>query len=235
MATLILQPVNAQDTKIFESEKYGAEFSYPSDWTVIEKEETPPIYFFISSTGTFPQVTLEAARFLDPEGNPPTLENAIKEVQGDERNTILNSGRYSVNGREFYIESKVSKQESEGTKWLSAMTVTDDGTAYWFKLFGDSEQTYSAGLPVLQQMISSAQLTGLGQEQQGGQGGQFNPFDSSEEEGQNPFEPDTDGQDGEFGNQNPDGSGGDNDDSDAFPQQPSPNGPLCGPGSCVVS
>jgi hypothetical protein len=129
----------------------------------------------------------------------------------------------------------VSKQESEGTKWLSAMTVTDDGTAYWFKLFGDSEQTYSAGLPVLQQMISSAQLTGLGQEQQGGQGGQFNPFDSSEEEGQNPFEPDTDGQDGEFGNQNPDGSGGDNDDSDAFPQQPSPNGPLCGPGSCVVS
>jgi hypothetical protein len=109
------------------------------------------------------------------------------------------------------------------------------GTLYMFKFqsLDDpnnrklSEQMYSAGLNILQSVVTSAVLTGLNLDVfKEGSDSQFNPFESGSSD-QDGF----DGPDSNIGE-----GGGNNGGGNTFPQQqPSEREPSCGPGSCIIS
>lgn len=205
--SLNISPVFSQTTKMYENIALGARILYPSDWNV-EYEGLSVTFRSLDGNSA-----IQLFGILDSDGD---LD--LEEAANVQLNTIklyglnfqiLNRGPTSINGDDFYsLLLKVQFNNGIVAKDLYLFTKAAD-TPYIFKLesLDDqdnrklSDQLYSEGLSILQQMIISAELTGLDldsleQGLDGGGGGDFNPF-----------EPDPNGQGGGFGGQNPGGGG----------------------------
>jgi hypothetical protein len=228
---------DAQEAKIFENVALGARIPYPTDWSVEYEGLTVT---FKSPDGNS---AIQLSGILSGDDDLGLEEAAEAVLKGEKLSgpnfQILNRGPTSINGNDFY-SLLLRSQYNNGVVAKNLYLLTEAGdTPYMFKLqsLDDpdnrelSDQLYSEGLGIMQQMIMSAELTGLNLDSlkeglDGSGGGDFNPF-----------EPNQEGQGGGFGDgQNPGGGSGNNDGSELVPpQQPSPSEPLCGPGSCIIS
>jgi hypothetical protein len=226
---------NAQGAKIFENAVLGAKISYPANWNVEYKGLTVTF----KSPDENSAIKLFSILGIDGGLDLEDVANGlINYKEGSAENfQIINKGPTSINGKDFYSFLLRISDDGVVVRDLNLVTGVED-TPYIFNLQSRdnpsnqelSDQLYSEGLSILQQMIMSAELTGLDLDSlkeglDGGRGDDFNPFEQG---------PDDQG-DG-FGGQSPGGSGGNNDGGDSTPpQQSPPSEPLCGPGSCIIS
>lgn len=226
--------VTAQSFKTFENAALGAKVQFPADWSVEFESLTAT---FKSPSGTYGiqlSAILEQDDDLDLEEAAEAVLNSAK-ISGQYVET-LNSGSTSINGDDYYsLLLRIQANNEFMTKDLYLLTEAG-GTIYLFKFqsLDDpnnrelSDQSYSAGLNILQSMVTTAELTGLNLDEfKEGSDSQFNPFKSGPSNRDGFSDPDSNR--GEIGDNN---NGGEN----TFPrQQPSEREPLCGPGSCVIS
>jgi hypothetical protein len=190
IASLGVYPIMAQIFgRTHDRPELGLSFAYPtsSGWSIKDGSQT----VFLNASDASYLIQVSAVLVDLEEGNNPNskidgrdfiLRFELEDIGTDYQ--ILNEGSTSINGRDFYsmliIPELIDVQKGRA---LYMVTGLIEGTVYVFRLYSLSEQTYSQTLPIFQQIITSAELTGANPdllEQEGGggvQGGQeFSPF-----------------------------------------------------------
>jgi hypothetical protein len=200
------QPVSAQTINIFEKPEWGLKIPYPSNWSIGEEEGSPQngdaFVSFLSPEKKFPHVSVLVSTDISPglklqvgDVGKQMIQNAKQQLKNYQ---LLGDGTITINGKNAYAISYMS-QGSRGPQKDLQIVMVENNTMYSFSLVGaTSQQEYSNMLPVFQQMITSAELTGIGQgQQQGGSTGGFgqspgggfnNQFSQGQQQGFDPFQ-----------------------------------------------
>jgi hypothetical protein len=178
--SLNIYPIMAQTVRIHERPELGLRFPYPSDWSV----EDDSLIVTLTAPDMSSTIRFTVGIQNQDEGNSGVdsrdLAHNLLEIE-EPGYQILNEGWTSINGRDLY--SILIIPENQDERELYMVTGLIEATVYIFRLYSNSEQTYSQTLPTFQAMITSAELTGanpdLLEEGVGGgvqQGEEFNPF-----------------------------------------------------------
>lgn len=200
------QPVSAQTIKIFEKPEWGLKIPYPSNWSIGEEKGSPQngdaFVSFLSPEKKFPHVSVLVSADISPglkfqvgDVGKQMIQNAKQQLKNYQ---LLGDGPITINGNNAYAISYMF-QSSRGLQKDLQIVMVENNTVYSFSLVGaTSQQEYSIMVPVFQQMITSAELTGIGQGQQqegstGGfgqspSGGFNNLFGQGQQQGFNPLQ-----------------------------------------------
>lgn len=192
LLAILSQPVDGQNTNVYENSEIGLRFSYPSNWYIQEITENgiayPPTDYNSTSIVLKSLGAATIAVHVTPKFG--TIEEY---VEGDIQflsslNTgakIQGKGYVEVNGNKAYGFSTIEPKKYFGDmqRHFHDTTLYFDvkDTIYEFYLGSPGKEDYVKGLPAYEQIVTSSQLSGFPQNlnTQPTQKNQFDPFGSN--------------------------------------------------------
>lgn len=165
-----LQPVHGQNAYTYENPKIGLRLLYPSDWSIGEIDE-PTSDFPVMIIPFEPRDKYATIAIHVSPKKSLTIEDIVaNSIQFEKKNAmeIQGPGSIVMNGKVAYGYSSVGPQMyaagKQAQSHATALYFIVQDTLYHFSLTAHSAEDNSRALPVFENMIKSAQLTGIPQD-----------------------------------------------------------------------